>query len=152
MFARAPQSPDSDERDVAHLFELVAANRRGPVPATALERTRASLAALRAEVGTAAWRAGLEAALRAAARDREPLNGNVATFVADVARRAAYDGDRAEPDAAAGSVPFQPTTNADGEPRLCLGAVIGSDADPYSAPLTDTESDLLLGPVTAPRL
>ncbi len=55
---------DHDERYVAQLFELVAANRRAPVPAAALDRTRASLAALRAEVGTLAWRAGIGAAMR----------------------------------------------------------------------------------------
>ena len=56
MFAQ-PTQTDPDERDLAQLFELVAANRHALVPKAALEQTQASLAALRAEVGTPAWRA-----------------------------------------------------------------------------------------------
>jgi len=145
MLIRAPQSLDPDDHDVAHLFALVAANRRGPVPATALEQTRATLAALRTEVGATAWRVGIEAALRAATRDREPLTGNVAAFVADAARRAAHDRDAADEPATVRA----PSPTPARDDRLCFGAVIGSDADPYSAPFTDAESDLLLGPVTA---
>jgi hypothetical protein len=126
MLARAPQSPDPDEHDVAHLFALVAANRRGPVPATALEQTRATLAALPTDVGATAWRDGIEEAVRAATRDRQPLNGNVAAFVVDAVRRAVRDRDAADEPATVRT----PSPTPASDYRLCFGAVIGSDADP----------------------
>ena len=146
-FAKPPQTTDTDERDVAQLFELVAANRRAPVPKTALERTRASLAALRAEVGTPAWRVGIGAALRAAMRHREPLKGNVAPFVADVARRAALIAIARRCTSSAAPRNTKQRRKADAP---MLGSAQSHAAMPMLSALhsTDDEAELILGPIT----
>jgi hypothetical protein len=145
--------PEPDERGVAQLLGLVAANRRTPVHADAIAKARADLATLRAEVGPKAWRAGISAALLAATRVRDPLRGNVAAFVAEHARRAAADERRRELDSCKIPASLEPPTSIDSGASLettglWLGAVTGSDADPLSAALSDEEAARLLGPDT----
>jgi hypothetical protein len=73
--------------------------------------------------------------MRGATREHDTLRGNVASFVAQVARRAAISDEKSlahhnsDADSDNPTIVRTPTT-------LTLGAVVGSDNDPYSAPIS----------------